>query len=204
MNRRTKELLLAFALWVAGLYAYVASLDRPWFTLDQGGSTRITSKTISRKALGQSEVVVTGVDAFNFLLERLGGGCFVWLAHPVLWVGWLLLVCRRWRAATAAGCLALVLALNVPLVFQPREGPWLPPGSGYYLWFASMALLACSALLYNRFLRRGPAADSETLRKFAAQQRTLTAELAELKQQVAGLVDHQAATFLEEFEAQQR
>src|SRR5262249_11112343 len=133
--------------------------------------------------------------------ERLKGGCFAWLAHPILYVGWLFLVCRRWRAATAAGCLALVLALNVPLVFQPREGPWLPPGLGYHLWFGSMALLACSAFLGGRFFRSDPVADNESFRHLAAQQRAFAAELADLRRQVADLVDHQAATFLEEIDA---
>jgi hypothetical protein len=200
MKHRTKELLLAFALWVPGLVAYASSLGLPWFNLDQGAHTRITRKTVSRTDRDQSQTVITGMDSFDFLFERLRGGSFVWLAHPLVWIGWLLLVCRRWRAATIAGCLALVLALNVSLVFQPREGPWLPPGPGYYLWFTSMALLACSAFLRNRFFASDPAADSESLRRLAGQQRTFATELAELKQQVAGLVDHQAADFLVEAE----
>jgi hypothetical protein len=201
MKRLTKELLLAFALWVPGLFAYVGSLGLPWFNLNQGTLPRITKKTVSRTDLDQSQTLITGMDSFHFLLERLGGGCFVWFAHPLLWVGWLLLVCRRWRAATIAGCLALVLALNVPLVFQPREGPWLPPELGYYLWFVSMALLACSAFLRNRFFGSQAAADNETFRRMVDQQRTLAVELAVLKQQVEALVDHQAGDFLVEIKA---
>jgi hypothetical protein len=190
MRRHTKEFLLAFALLVPSLLAYVYSFHQPWFTLGQG----------VRAPLGRSKVVITGLDAFDFLHERVAGGCFVWLAQPTLWVGWLLLVCRRWRAATAAGCLALVLALNTPFVFQPREGPWLPPGAGYYLWFGSMALLASSAFWHRSFFRRGPVADNETFRRLAEQQRASAAELAELKQQVAALFDHQAVAFLEQIE----
>jgi hypothetical protein len=174
MKRRTKELLLAYALWIPGFSAYAGSLDAPWFD------------------------VITGLDGFNFLFERLRGGCFVWLAHPLVFVGWLFLVCRRWRAATAAGCLALVLALNAPFVFQPRAGPWFPAGPGYYLWFGSMVLLAGSAFVRGLFFRSDPVADNESFRRLAAQQSKFAVELAELRQQVADLVDHQAATFLEE------
>jgi hypothetical protein len=202
MKRRTQELLLAYALWLPGLFIYVGSLELPWLVLDQG--TRIPIKRTGAhppSPFGRDAVVITGEDSFSFLLERLAGGSFVWLAHPLLYVGWLFLVCRRWRAATVAGCLAFVLALHAPFVFQPREGPWFPVGLGYYLWFASMALLACSAFLHNCFFHGDPIADNESVRRLAAQQRTCAADLAVVKHQVAELVDHQAATFLEEMEA---
>jgi hypothetical protein len=203
MKRSTKEFLLAFALWVLGLFAYVGSLNLPWFILDQKSPMRIPKKTVSRTDLDREQLQITGLDSFDFLLERVQGGSFAWFSHPLLWLGWLLLVCRRWRAATVVGCLALALSLNVPLLFQPREGSWLPPGPGYYLWFASMALLACSALLRNFFFRTDLAGGNASLRRLLDQQGTFAAELAELKQQVAGLVDHQAATFLEEIDARQ-
>jgi hypothetical protein len=206
MKRLTKEVLLAFALWLPGLFAYVGSMGLPWFILNQGTPIQINKKGAMVSSTDfdiRAEVLITGLDSFDFLLERLEGGCFIWLAHPILWVGWLFLVCRRWRAATVAGCLALVLALNVPLVFQPREGPWLAPGVGYYLWFGSMALLASSTFLRNRFFRSDRAADSELFRRLAVQQRTFAAELADLKQHVETLADHQAAAFLEELEARQ-
>jgi hypothetical protein len=199
MKRHTKELLLAYALWAPGLLVYVVSLQLPWFTLGPEQRGALVRHAGSRPGSGQA-VVVTGVDCYTFLLERLDGGCFAWLAHPALYVGWGLLACRHWRAASVSGCLALVLALQVPFVIQPREGPWFPAGIGYHLWYASMALLACSA-----FARRGffgsALADSEAVRRLASQQRTLAADVAELKQQVAGLVDHQVATMLEEIEA---
>jgi hypothetical protein len=200
MKHRTKEFLLAFALWVLSLLAYTCSLRLPWFTLNEGTQTQI-NKTVFRTAVDRSQARITGLDAFDFLLVRLEGGCFVWLAHPVLFVGWVFLVSRRWRAAAGAGCLALVLALYAPLVFQPREGPWLPASVGYYLWFASMALLACSALLCHHFLHGEAVTEKESLRRLAAQQDTFGAELAELKDQVAVLFDQQAATLLDEIEA---
>jgi len=203
MKRLTAEFLLAFALWVPGLFAYVGSLALPWFNLSQGAKIQVNRRAVPRADFDRSQAVITGRDAFDFLLERLGGGCFVWLAHPILGVGWLLLVCRRWRGASVAGCLALVLALNAPFVFQPREGPWLPPGVGYYLWFGSMALLACSAFLRGLFIRSDPIADNESFRRLAAREGTSAAELADLKQQVAALFDHQAVTFLEEIEARE-
>jgi hypothetical protein len=200
MKRRTAEFLLAFALWGPGLFAYAGSLALPWFTLTQGAKIQINRRAAPPLDVDRSQSLITGQDAFDFLLERLGGGCFAWLAHPILYVGWLLLVCRRWRGASVAGCLALVLALNAPLVFQPREGPWLPPEAGYYLWFGSMALLACSSSLRNRFLHSDAIADNESFRRLEARERAIAAELAELKQQVGALFDHQAVTFLEEID----
>ena len=201
MKRRTKEFLLALALCLLGLLVYTGSLRLPWFTLNEGTQTQINKKMVFSTAVDRSQALITGLDAFDFLLVRLEGGCFVWLAHPILFVGWVFLVSRRWRAAAGAGCLALVLALYAPLVFQPREGPWLPALLGYYLWFASMALLACSALLCNHFLHGEAVTEKESLRRLAAQQDTVGAELAELKHQVAVLFDQQAATLLDEIEA---
>jgi hypothetical protein len=199
MKRRTKELLLAFALWLPGVLAYTCSFSLPWFTLNQPMRAHLHNPTASRAAVDGSQALITGLDAMDFLLERLKGGCFVWLAHPVLWLGWVLLVSCRWRAAAAAGCVALLLAFNAPLVFQPRQGPWLPPQLGYYLWFASMALLACSAWLRNYLLPGAAVADKE-LRQLAAREARAAAELAELKQQVAVLFDQQAASLLDEME----
>ncbi len=194
MKRLTAEFLLALALWLAGVVVYAGSLALPWFILDQGARVQVNRR---------APAVITGQDAFDFLLERLGGGCFVWVAHPILGLGWLLLLCRRWCGASVAGCLALALALNAPLVFQPREGPWLPPQAGYYLWFASMALLACSAFLRDRLFRSDTAADSESFHRLAVEQSASAAELADLKQQVAALFDHQAVAFLEQMEARE-
>ncbi len=204
MKRSTKEGLLAFVLWVAGLAAYTGSLDLPWFDFNPRSGIQAAQKLAASRPFNRSDLVVTGRDSFDFLLERLWGGCFVWLAHPIVWVGWPLLLLRRWRAATVAGCIALVLALNAPLVFQPREGPWFPARVGYHLWFASMALLACSAAVRALLFRSDPVARSEAFGRLAARHGTLAAELAELKQQVADLVDDQAATFLGATEARSR
>src|SRR4051812_30448535 len=114
MRRLTTEFLLASALWILGLVAYAGSLELPWFILDKEPLIRFTR--VGRN-VNQLHVQVTGMDRFEFPLERPQGGSFVWFAHPLLWVGWLFLLCRWWRAATIAGCLALLLALNVPLVF---------------------------------------------------------------------------------------
>ena len=191
MNRHTAGFLLALTLWVASLTAYAGSLALPWFTLTRGVKVQVNDR---------SQTQISGHDAFDFLFDRLGGGSFVWLAHPVLWTGWLLLVCRRWRGASIAGCFALVLALNAPLVFQPREGPWLPPGLGYYLWFASLALLASSSVAHGRFFRDDRFADRASLRQLADRQSAAADELAELKHQVAVLFDHQAVAFLDQIE----
>lgn len=198
MKRITAELLLAFALWIPGMVAYSGSLTLPWFTLDH-----FMRKAPNLAHFDRAQAQITGLDAFDFLFLRLKGGSFVWLAHPLLWVGWLLLVCRRWVGASVAGCLALVAALNAPMLFQPRDGPWLSPGVGYYLWFASLALLATSVLLRNRFLRGYSVAETQTLGRLAVRQEKFAEELAELKQQVAALFDHQAVSFLEQIEARE-
>lgn len=203
MKRHTAEFLLALALWLAGVLAYFGSLTLPWFVLDQRTRFQVNDRAAVRAGPDRSQSVITGLDAFPFLLERLQGGSFVWLAHPLLGVGWLLLVCRRWRGASIAGGLALVLALNAPLLFQPRQGPWLSPGVGYFLWFTSMALLACSAFLRDRFFCRDLVAGSEAFRQLAVQQGAVAAELAELKGRVEDLIDQQAVTFLEQIEARE-
>ena len=38
MKRPTAEFLLALALWLPGVFAYVGSLALPWFILDQGAN----------------------------------------------------------------------------------------------------------------------------------------------------------------------
>jgi hypothetical protein len=202
MKRHTAEFLLALALWVAGVLAYSGSLVLPWFHLQPEAKLPVKGRA-HLVAFDRSQAQVTGMDAFEFLFDRLEGGCFVWLANPALWLGWLLLVCRRWRGACVAGCLALVLALNAPLVFQPREGPWVPTGAGYHLWFGSMALLACSAPMRGRLFRGDPVADSESFRRLAERQADSAEELAELKQRVEALFDHQAVAFLQEIEARE-
>jgi hypothetical protein len=201
MKRRTREFLLALALWLLGLSAYGGSLGLPWFIHNPGLKSEPILDVLVRPFGVPFQEQITGLDAFDFLLERMWGGCFVWLAHPVLYVGWMLLVACRWRGASLAGCIALALAVNAPMVFQPRVGPWFPAGLGYYLWLASMVLLACSVVFRNFFFRHDLVAEAESFRQLAARERKLAAELAGVKRQVADLVDHHAATLLEEIEA---
>ena len=191
MNRHTASFLLALALCAASLSAYYGSLALPWFSIAASVKVQLNDR---------SQALITGLDAFDFLYSRLDGGSFVWLAHPLLWAGWLLLVCRRWRAASAVGCAALALAVNAPLLFQPRVGPWLPPGNGYYLWFVSLALLAGSAPLHAWLFRAGATIDKSSLRALEEKHNAAAEELAELKHQVAVLFDHQAVAFLEQIE----
>src|SRR5205814_5832909 len=108
-------------------------------------------------------------------------------ANPILWAGCTLLLFRRWRAVTVAGCLALYFGLNVAALFEPRAGPWSCPLVGYYLWIGSMVLLACSGLFRGYFVPEARATpEDERIVRLAAQQRALAAQLADLRGQGEG------------------
>jgi hypothetical protein len=64
----------------------------------------------------------------------------MWLANPVLWIGYVKAANQRWHAVTIAGVVALGLAMSESWVF------WRQVNVGYFLWIGSMALLAAAGL----------------------------------------------------------
>ena len=63
-----------------------------------------------------------------------------WLANPLLVLGWILLACKKFRGAVAAGLLALLLGAWY-LAFPIGQ-----PLVGAYFWAASSGVLAVGAL----------------------------------------------------------
>ncbi len=60
-------------------------------------------------------------------------GMPVWLAHPLLWLGCLALMARKWRSAAFAGLIAVLL---------PGLSDFTGLLAGYWMWKTSMVLLA--------------------------------------------------------------
>jgi hypothetical protein len=198
MKRDKGERLLAYLLWCSILFVYSWSLILPWFEFGRQSQSRAPVHHSRRIEFlsGPVSEPLSGEDAFCFMLERSVDGSFVGLAHPLLWIGWLLLAFRRWRGASIAGCVALACALNAIFLFQPREGPWFPPKAGYYLWYLSMALLASSSFLRNFFCSDARAISREQLERMAVEQHALAMQIDSLKQLTDEAVDLQAANIL--------
>jgi hypothetical protein len=196
-----RERLVAFALWFLTMHFYTWSFVLPWFDFDPGRASPVPAPGHRFSVFGTISLALTGEEAFFFILERTAGGSFVGLAHPFFWLGWALLAFRRWRGGAICGCLALVCALNAVLLFQPREGPWFPPKSGYYLWFLSMVLLASSSFIRNSLCSDHRTLSREQLEQMAAKQQALASQLDDLKQLTDEAVDLQAANILLEMSA---
>jgi hypothetical protein len=187
VKQHHREFLLAYALCWLILSAYVSSLSLPFAT-----PMRLPEPQESY-----------GTSAFILLYDRLGGaGLFAWLANPLLWVGCVLLLFRVWGVAAVAGCLALSFGLiNSVVLFDGKIGLWSRPLVGYYLWIASLALLACSGVLHEYFFPTARVVlDVERIARLEEQQRLLAAQLAELKQQVEGVADHHVAAALSDLD----
>jgi hypothetical protein len=196
MKRGNGERLLAYVLWCMSINLYVWSFLLPWFEFTpQNTANSVVLGPRGLEARSRLEPI-TGEEAFYFIVERGMGGSFVVLAHPLFWIGWVLLALRRWRAATITGCLALACALNTVHLFQPREGPWFPPKIGYYLWFLSMVLLACSNLARNCLCSGDRTVSRKQLEEMAMKQQVLADQLDKLKQLADEHIDLQAANIL--------
>jgi hypothetical protein len=203
MKRNNSERLLAYVLWCLIMVVYTWSFFLPWFEFGRPDQSRAPVQGQRRIAFISVPVSepLTGDDAFWFILERSVDGSFVGLAHPLIWMGWVLLALRRWRGATVAGCLALACALNAIYLFQPREGRWFPSKAGYYFWFLSMVLLATSSSLRNWLCSDNRALSREHLEQMAVKQQALAMQIDDLKQLADEAVDLQAANILLEMSA---
>jgi hypothetical protein len=71
-----------------------------------------------------------------------------WSANIAFVTGCVLLLCRRYYAASTAGWVAAVLGLTTWALVAFREIPYLLPG--YYLWQASLITLATGARSLSR------------------------------------------------------
>lgn len=81
---------------------------------------------------------------------------FAWLANPLLWGAWILILARRWGLAMILGILAFFVGLNT---FTVSGIPPFPPavssipvsglGIGAYVWFGSIIAIITSAAIYE-------------------------------------------------------
>jgi hypothetical protein len=127
---------------LAGLivFVYAISFFLPAVAIPgRMGETRIDGRVVDRGGELVPPVHLKGGDAFR---EAMGQGMAVWFANPVLWLGCVLLVLRRWLLAALAGTVALVLAV-LPQFDTPSD-PALKFQFfvGYWTWLTSAALLA--------------------------------------------------------------
>jgi hypothetical protein len=82
----------------------------------------------------------------DFILSVIG-----WSPNPFFWLGIVLLTLRRWHAATASGIIALLGAFIWVVNFHELTFDFKDYREGYYVWLASMGLLAglgCWRTLY--------------------------------------------------------
>lgn len=78
-------------------------------------------------------------------------GLPAWLANPLMWVGMALLASGKWKAATAAGLVAVILGLTaLPAWLSSGDFPRM----GYVLWVLSIAALAVTGYVGSLAQRR--------------------------------------------------
>lgn len=91
----------------------------------------------------------TGGQVYLWEYERIPLGYRIWWAHPLVWLGMLLLLCRCGRAAALCGALALWLALDILPLKLALNNPWHDLHIGYYVWLLDMLLLIGGGLLLH-------------------------------------------------------
>ncbi|HXH03281.1 MAG TPA: hypothetical protein VNN09_08165 [Candidatus Competibacteraceae bacterium] len=94
---------------------------------------------------------------------------FAWLANPLLWLAWTLLLLRRRRGAALCAGLALVVATDTLRLFHTPLPADISGGNhqqlqalaiGFWLWLASMAVVPLAALLRPAAAESPPAPSS--------------------------------------------
>jgi len=129
--------------------------------LDQPAMARLKVEVADRvggevlKVEGPSHMVFDGFRCFRtgWPSPQSWVHATAWYANPVLWIGCLLLLLRQWRWSVVAGCAALGLGSVMALmaVIRGSEGDVRLSVTdyriGYWLWLASMGLLAGIAIV---------------------------------------------------------
>jgi hypothetical protein len=89
-------------------------------------------------------------------------GVFAWLANPLLLLSWMLFLRRKFGAAFVGSAAALLFALSFLLhsTIVASEAPTYEPvtgyGLGYWLWLASMLIMAAGTLHLHLASRSRP------------------------------------------------
>ena len=92
----------------------------------------------------------------------LFSGVFAWVANPLLVIGWILFIRRRYRAGlwTAIAALLLMLSFLLHTTILSSEAPTYSKitgyGPGYWLWVASGVSLLSSNVLAVTLRSSGP------------------------------------------------
>jgi hypothetical protein len=158
---------LVICVYAASFFLPVLAIPLP----DQPAMDRLKAEVAGRagggeviRVEGPSEFVVKGYQSFRSGPRPSGGWVLAvaWCANPVLWVGCLLLLARWWRGAALAGVVALglgaAMAVSATVTFgDPRADiRWSVADYrvGYWLWLASMALMAAAGVVGLRVRRR--------------------------------------------------
>jgi hypothetical protein len=132
--------VLAFVAGVYGLSFLLPAARIPV----RMGPTLIGGKMADPGGERLAPVRLSGADAFRLSIDS-DTMVIAWLANPVLWLGIALLALRRWLLAGLAGVAAFALASVAYLLplGDPDRADYL---IGYWLWLASMVLLAAFGL----------------------------------------------------------
>ena len=90
-------------------------------------------------------------DGAIVFMSGMPGAEVSWLANPALWVGLVMLILGRWRAASIAGIVALFIGFLLKMIeIHVGSGGQTTYHllTGYCVWLASMVLLAGSEPLW--------------------------------------------------------
>lgn len=84
-----------------------------------------------------------GLIAFLLGWMDLGGAGISWLANPLLFLSWILMITKRYNLAILFGCLAVLFSLSF-LCFENiianeggEESPIIAYDNGYWFWICS-------------------------------------------------------------------
>ncbi len=125
---------------------------------------------------------------YEIFMTTLKQGCPLWLANPLLWLGCLALMAHKWRSAAFAGLIAVLLGIPSSFTGNPSlaylaehadlaehislehfsrlglQPPYHPLLAGYWLWQASMVMLAGGGFYgWWRSSCQGQAGDIKTI-----------------------------------------
>jgi hypothetical protein len=120
----------AWALYLAALALYAVAFFLPTFAIEVDGHRTWDCGYAAFAAC-----------LFNASGLVGNGPILVWLANPALWAAAVWFARRRWYASTAAGIVAVLLALSCGF------GPLIL--AGYYLWLTSMVLVTTAGLIMS-------------------------------------------------------
>src|SRR5262249_10922754 len=122
------------ALYVASLFLPVAPPFKYDVVVDDGSPRVMVPSQPGYIAFRESWKFLDYWDPLDSQWWSLGAP---WLAHPVIWVGMILMAAGCWRGTAITGGCALILALLPITQFEARIGTHV----GYWAWTGCAAIL---------------------------------------------------------------